>query len=408
MKWYDFYEGRVGVGHAWTTDQVRRVVEETFDRLGAQLPAPGTEVVVKPNLNNDLPALVGNCADLRVLQALLEVLRDRGHERITLADGSNVGMERRNIDTFGRLRVDRLAKRFGARTVDLNRTEGRDVSLETGVTSVAREILDAPFLIAVPKLKTHAEAGLSMATKLWVGAVVAQRKRDVHADLLRNLPTLAAAIHPHLILLDALVGMEGNGPGDGLPFRMDTMVASTHPWLLDLTTARLAGFPFEELCYLVHARDDGRFAADLPDRVAEVVPVRRRIQPAPPRSLLAPLSEHRLLRPLKLAIRPVVDHPLVSRAAYSLGVIQDRYVADDDSVTGFERRDDPCTECGRCGEVCPDRIPWQDIGTTERGQGCLGCLYCHWICPTQAIDLIGDPAYMQAHLDRYKPLVEGL
>jgi len=408
MKWYDFFEGRVGVGHAWTADEVRVAVEAVFEQFGPRLPRPGTEVVIKPNLNNDLPALVGNCTDLRVLQALLEVLVDRGHDRITLADGSNVGMERRDIDTFGRLRVDRLARRFGARTLDLNRTQGRDVTLETGTTSVAREILDAPFLIAVPKLKTHAEAGLSMATKLWMGAVVAQRKRDVHADLLRNLPTLAAAIHPHLILLDALVGMEGNGPGDGLPFRMETLVAATNPWLLDLATARLAGFPWDQLCYLVHARDAGRFPPDLPDRVEALIPVRRSIQPPPPRSFLAPLSEHRLLRPLKLAIRPVVDHPVVSRTAYSLGVIQDRYGHDDDGVTGFVRRDDPCTECGRCGEVCPDSVPWRDIGTVERGQGCLGCLYCHWICPTRAIDLQGDAGYMTAHLDRYKPLVEGL
>ncbi len=408
MKWYDFFEGRVGVGHAWTAAEVRAVVEAAFEQLDPQLPRPGTAVVIKPNLNNDLPALVGNCSDLRVLQALLEVLRDRGHADITVADGSNVGMERREIDTFGRLRVDRLARRFGARTLDLNRTEGRDVALETGTTSVAREILDAPFLVAVPKLKTHAEAGLSMATKLWMGAVVAQRKRDVHVDLLRNLPTLAAAIHPHLILLDALVGMEGNGPGDGLPFRMETLVAATNPWLLDLATARLAGFPWHSLCYLVHARDAGRFPPDLPDRVSQRIPVRRPIQPAPPRSMLAPLSEHRLLRPLKLAIRPVVDHPVVSRTAYSLGVIQDRYVRADDAVTGFVRRDDPCTECGRCAEVCPDAVPWEDIGTTERGQGCLGCLYCHWICPTRAIELQGDAAYMQAHLDRYKTLVEGL
>lgn len=408
MRWYDFFEGPLGVGHAWTAASVRREVEAAFERLGPRLPSATADVVIKPNLNNDLPALMGNSTDLRVLDALLAVLVDRGHRNITVADGSNVGMERRNIDTFGRLRVDRLARRFGARTLDLNRTEGRDVALETGTTSVAREILDAPFLVALPKLKTHAEAGLSMATKLWMGAVVAQRKRDVHADLLRNLPTLASAIHPHLILLDALVGMEGNGPGDGLPFRMETLVAATNPWFLDLTTARLAGYPWEELCYLVHARDAGRFPADLPDRVSRRVPVRRPIQPAPPRSLLAPLSEHRLLRPLKLAIRPVVDHPAVSRTAYSLGVIQDRYVRDDDDVTGFVRRDDPCTECGRCAEVCPDAVPWEDIGTTEQGQGCLGCLYCHWICPTRAIELQGDTAYMQAHLDRYKALVEGL
>lgn len=407
MKWFDFHEGRLGLGHAWTSAKVRGQVEAVFDALAADLPPPGAAVVIKPNLNNDLPALMGNSTDLRVLRALLEVLSDRGHGDITIADGSNVGMERRRIDPFRRLRVDRLARRHGARTVDLNRVEGRDFPLETGTTQVAPQVLDAPFLIAVPKLKTHAEAGLSMASKLWVGSVVAQHKRDVHVDLNRNIAALGVGIRPHLVLMDLLVGMEGKGPGDGRPFRMDSLLASTEPWLIDLAGARLVGYCWDRLRYLVHARDLGHFAADLPERVHAALPVRRPIDPAPPRGFLAPLSEHRLLRPLKLMIRPVVDHPWVNHAAYSLGIIQDRYTRDDDGVSGFERVE-ACTECGRCGAVCPDGLPWEEIGTRECGESCLGCLYCFWICPTQAIELRGDLGYLAAQVDRYKGMIERL
>jgi len=408
VKWYDFFEGPIGVGHAWTAAAVRAEVEAAFERLGPRLPPPSADVVVKPNLNNDLPALMGNSADLRVLDALLAALTDRGHTRLTVADGSNVGMERREIDGFGRLRVDRLARRYGATCVDLNRVEGRDAGLETGRTRIAAEVLDAPFLVAVPKIKTHAEAGLSVTSKLWVGSVVAQHKRDVHVDLNRNIAALGAAIRPHLVLVDGLVGMEGNGPGDGRPFRFDTLLASTDSWLVDLVAARLVGFDWEGLQYLVHARDLGQFAPDLPDRVVRAIPIRRAIDPAPPRSRLAPLSEHRLLRPLKLAIRPVVDHPVVSRTAYGLGVIQDRYQRDDDRVGAFVRRGAACTECGACGEVCPDAVPWSAIGTAECGDGCLGCLYCYWICPTRAIELSGELGFLEAHVRRYKGFIERL
>ncbi len=402
MRWYEFDEGRVGIGHAWTVAAVRQRIEEVFDALGDRLPASDEAVLIKPNLNNDLPPLTGNATDLRVLAGLLAVLRDRGHRDLTLADGHNVGMERRGIDGFSRLRVDRLARRFGARTLDLNRTEGRSVPLATGSTQVAREVLDAPFLIAVPKIKTHAEAGLSLAMKLWVGAVVAQHKRDVHVDLARNIAALGRAIRPHLILLDGLVGMEGNGPGDGTPFRMDTLLASRHTGLLDVAAARLVDHPVDRIPPLTRAIEAGDLAADLPARVAQVLPVRRVIEQAPPRSWLAPLSEHRLLRPLKLAIRPFVDSPAVSGTAYRLGVIQDRYQLEDDQITSFFRREGLCTRCGRCAEVCPMEIPWEDIGSREQGQGCLTCLACYWICPTGALETAGRRGYLEAHVRRYK------
>jgi len=408
MKWFDFHEGRVGLGHCWTAAEVRREVEAVFEAFGPALPPPEAAVLIKPNLNNDVPALMGNSTDLRVLRALLELLADRGHRDLTIADGANVGMERREIDGFARLRVDRLARRHGARLIDINRSEGREVSLETGPTQIGKDVLDAPFLIAVPKLKTHAEAGLSMTTKLWVGSVVAQHKRDVHVDLLRNIAALGSIVRPHLVLMDLLVGMEGRGPGDGTPFRMDGVAASLDPWLLDLVVARLAGYRWDALEYLVHGRDLGYFPPDMPDRVERIVPVRRPIEPAPPRGLLAPLSEHRLLQPLKMLVRPMVDHPFVSRTAYALGVIQDRYQRQEDEVRGFERIDDGCTECGRCSDVCPDGIPWQDIGAAERGEGCLGCLYCYWICPTRAIELQGEQGYLEDQIDRYKSMIEQL
>ena len=93
-------EHRVDVARAWTSAEVRQAVEELLTRRRASLPEDrGAHVLLKPNLNNDLVALTGNSVDLRVLCAVIEVLQGWGYTRITVADGSNVGVERRGIDT---------------------------------------------------------------------------------------------------------------------------------------------------------------------------------------------------------------------------------------------------------------------------------------------------------------------
>jgi Fe-S-cluster-containing hydrogenase component 2 len=32
---------------------------------------------------------------------------------------------------------------------------------------------------------------------------------------------------------------------------------------------------------------------------------------------------------------------------------------------------------------------------------CLGCLYCAFICPQEAIQIVGELGYLEAHLARY-------
>ena len=102
--------GRVWATSAWTADEIHASMAALLDVFSDDLPKDlSAHIVLKPNLNNDLVALSGNCTDLRVLSALIEGLQARGYTRFTIADGSNVGVDRRDIDTFKRLRVDALA-----------------------------------------------------------------------------------------------------------------------------------------------------------------------------------------------------------------------------------------------------------------------------------------------------------
>lgn len=402
--------GRVQVMSAWTPAQVKTEVEWGLERFAEVLPEDlGTGILIKPNMNNDLAALIGNSTDLRVLCSLIEALKNRGYHRIQVADGSNVGVHRRGINTFARLRIDKLVPRYGVSILDLNQDGGVPVPLQAGARpKIARAIMDAEFLISVPKIKTHAEAGLSCALKNWVGICTGQDKREMHRDLGRNIMAINEVVKPDLILVDGLVGMEGNGPGDGEPFRLGHLMMSTEAFTNDVVACRLVGMPIERVPYLEHAIDAGLVSAELLEQSASQVPVLRQIRPAPQRSRLAELSEARSLNWLKLAVRPVVDNPRVSRLAYRAGIIQDRYNLQDDSITGLHLRKDKCDDCGACAEVCPTHLSAEEIGVKTEPEDCIQCLYCWWACPQEALELDGELHYMEAHAARYKEQVEAL
>lgn len=409
MRLLRFSRGRVALAEAWTLAEIRGSVGALLEAFADRLPADrGARVVIKPNLNNDLPALVGNSVDLRVLMALFEGLRERGYQHLTLADGSNVGVERRGIDSFRRLRVDRLAARYGVRLVDLNHDEGEPIPLHAGAAPrVSRTVVEAECLISVPKIKTHIEAGLSCALKNWVGICRGQDKRQMHYDLGRNILALGLRVRPHLVLVDGLVGMEGNGPGDGEPFRFGHLLASDDALVCDLVVSRLVGLELDAVPYLAHARDDGLLDAALRAEVA-ALPVLRPIDPAPPRSLLARVADDRRLFWLKKMARPITDRPEIARAAHRLGVIQDVYGMADDAVSAIQRAPERCGTCRRCEDFCPSGLPLEQIGALPAADACVSCLYCWWVCPNDALQLEGPLHHLEAQAKRYKEAVERL
>ena len=402
--------GRVDVHDAWRTSEVKAALETAFANWEHKLPANrDARVVLKPNLNNDLVALTGNCVDLRVLTGIIECLQRRGFRRITLCDGSNVGIARRGISTFRRLRIEALRAKYGINLVDLNQDAGQEVVLHKHAhPTIARTVFDADFLIAIPKVKTHAEAGLSCAMKNWVGIACGQDKRHMHYDLARNIFAINEVVLPDLIIVDGLVGMEGNGPGDGDPFRFGHLVVSDNAFLNDLVVCRLVDLPFRDVPYLVHAADAGHIDDALAREVALVMPVLHSIRRAPPRSRLAELSEARSLEWLKRAVRPVVARPEVAELAYKAKIIQDVYSLEDDSYRLVSRAGGKCGDCRKCEDVCPTGLSVEEIGVKLDLPDCIQCLYCWWVCPQEAITLSGDAAFMTRQIDRYKGAIESL
>ena len=127
------------------------------------------------------------------------------------------------------------------------------------------EVVDADLVVSMPKLKTHHWMGMTCSLKnlfgVVPGAVYGWPKNILHFRGIENsILDLAATIRPRLSIVDAVVGMEGDGPIMGKAKSVGCLVIGTDAVAVDGTCARLIGIRPEKLAYLARA---GEFLGNL-------------------------------------------------------------------------------------------------------------------------------------------------
>ena len=239
-----------------------------------QVDVRNKKILLKPNLVeferdraiNTHPAVIAGAA-----QALLRA----GARRVVVAEGPG---HRRDIDYLltgtGLLEY---VKDVGVPFVDLNHDDVRRVDLASRFMALPDlalpvELLDADLVVSMPKLKTHHWMGMTCALKnlfgVVPGAVYGWPKNILHFRGIDNsILDLAATVRPGLSIVDAVIGMEGDGPIMGTAKAVGCVVIGVDPVSVDATCARMIGLRPEKLTYLERA---GAFLGNLADdRIAQ-------------------------------------------------------------------------------------------------------------------------------------------
>ncbi|HSK48141.1 MAG TPA: DUF362 domain-containing protein [Coriobacteriia bacterium] len=358
-------------------DAVEMALSQVLAPLGgiSAFVSPGNRVLLKVNLLSRALPERAVTTHPELVRALIRAVRGAGGQP-TVGDSpggpNTAGLVRRVWQDSGIAEVcaeeDVPMVLFDDDTVRVPNPAG---SLY-GAFTLGRVVADADVVITVPKFKTHGLMMFTGAVKNLFGCIPGLEKAQYHLKLPdRNdfgsmLVDLMLACRPALAVMDAVVGMEGEGPAGGTPRQIGALIASADCVALDVVASSMAGLdPMEVYSNRAAAkRDLGPSSADEVDVVG---------------------ADWRELAPEGFAL-PARD------AGRGLPPWLARRLTSWTTARPVLERASDCTLCGTCAKVCPvEAIAIAANGPVFDRSSCIRCYCCQELCPPQAIGLTVPP-----------------
>jgi uncharacterized protein (DUF362 family) len=127
-------------------------------------------------------------------------------------------------------------------------------------------------VISAAKLKTHMATTVTLGMKNMFGLLPDKFKGKYHAKGISDvIVDINAVVKPVLTVVDGFVGMEGHGPVDGDPVRMDLIVAGRDVVAVDATCCRIMDFDPHKIKHVRRAFERGLGEIDDVEIVGEQV-----------------------------------------------------------------------------------------------------------------------------------------
>ena len=334
----------------------------------------GMTVVIKANLVSAMKPEEAATTHPVLLSALCELLRERGCAEVIIGDSPG-----------GLYNSAHLTKVYNA--TGMHECEAHGATLNTDYTESSASFPEAKIcstftyttyldradvIINFCKLKSHGMMAMSAAAKNLFGVIPGITKPEYHyrfpsyedfADMLLDLDEY---FHPTLNIVDAVVGMEGNGPTAGVPKEMGALLASHSPHTLDMGAARLIGYEPFEVPTLEAAHRRGL----VPDKVEDITVYGNL-------DALIVKDFERVVERRSLGFWGSSKNPMKNL----LGKLVSKILE-----TRPTLKKNMCIGCGICKNICPAKaIVIKEGKAVIDRKACIRCFCCQEFCPKSAM-----------------------
>lgn len=354
---------------AYDPEKVYTSITESIELLGSILSfvKRGEKLLLKPNLLSAKAVEKAVTTHPAIIEAVIRLVKDSGAKPF-IGDSPGIGSAEQVAAKSG---IKQVADRYGVQIVNLS--DGIQVENRKGKIfkrlDLSRTAYEADGIINLPKLKTHAMMTMTLGVKNLFGCVPGKRKISWHFEaghdkdaFARMLVESYHLLSPRLTILDGIIGMEGDGPGSGIPRKMGIIAASPDAVAMDMIISRMVGLLPGELPTTKAAMQLGIGETDI-DRIEVAGDAAGMVFE---NFIFPETTEPRFASFLPSFIKRHMEHALTSKPAVN---------------------HDLCKLCNICVNACPSQVMQISDKLRINYDDCIRCYCCHELCPEGAIDI---------------------
>lgn len=337
--------------NSYEKSKVKKALIKSLKNLHFEIPENKT-ILIKPNLLSPQPPSKAITTNPVIIEELCKLLKEKNN-KIIIGDSSA-------HDTDSALKKSGMLKlkKYGE-VVNFESLDKITVNLDNKRIKQIRLpqiIFKADLIINVPKLKTHSLTRLTCCIKNLYGCIPGNTKEYYHRLIpeplrfSRFLLEIYEKIKPELNIVDAITGMEGEGPGaSGIRKKTNLIIASKNALAADVVAADIIGYKIGEVWTNSYGLKRENIKIEILGKMRKV------FYKKPKTNLKMLLGIFRLIPKPKI----IFYH-------------------------------DKCIKCGLCSRKCPMKaITLKPFPECDHKK-CIRCLCCIEVCPKKAVSLEKD------------------
>lgn len=352
----------------YNEDELYSIIKKSLEDLGyLNNIGKDNSVFIKLNCVGPFDTELAITTNPHILKVVIDIVKEKT-TNITIGDNPAT---KDLIPTMKKCGLYNIAIESGVKILDQSdiKTIKGTKTVMFNDFNVSRQMVEADFLINLPKVKCHSLTYMSCAEKNFFGLIYGLNKSAWHTRA-NNPKDFAFFINDlystfleqyeenHVIhICDGIIALEGDGPSTGgTPKEMDALIISKDAVACDLTACRVAHLDETRLSITQNALDRGIGSKEY-NLIGNINDFNINLEP-PKKSL--PIKAFKLLE--KPWIRSaLLEHPSVDK--------------------------DICIKCGECAKICPAKAMTfvKGVGPSLNKKPCIRCWCCAEVCPKNAI-----------------------
>ncbi|MCU0666211.1 MAG: DUF362 domain-containing protein [Candidatus Omnitrophica bacterium] len=351
-------------------NRIKHDIEKVFQEFKYDF--KGKKVFVKPNLLGSFAPDKGVTTHPAVVSSVVDYLISHGASVVV---GDNCGMPRAYGDNESVAKVTGIYEASKGHYINIGKSAAQ---VKTGIpgypeAAVARAVLECDYFISLPKFKTHLNTIITAGIKNSYGLLVGSEKTKLHSMFPEYKKFAKAVVEvfkirpPDLVIMDAIVGMQGDGPNSSDLRNINKVIASNDTVAVDAIICYMMGADPAKVDTMRLAREENLGQADI--KKMQIIGNLERLS-----NFKLPSTYNKEAQGESLPAKLILN--MVRKVKLKVSSKK-------------------CISCKQCYEICPVKAIDFDKYPRINARKCIACFCCKEVCPVQAISIGGILGLLQ-------------